>query len=663
MKKTFTLILFSFLFFQISYSQKTNIDSLKNELAKTNIDTVKLSNFIALSNAYLGLYPDTAVIFGKQGLELANKINHIQGKLNILTNLGIAYIYLSMPDTAIRLWEKGLKEAEKVNNLKKQADFANNLAIVYSMLDNFEKSSEYLKQTVEIADKIGYNSRKYSALNTLALNFKNKSVFNIALKYFYQIIDNDSINTEMRANVHNNIAIILGIQKKYRQSNEYFKRAIEGYKSINNLNRELLAESNIVQNYIDTKQYDNAEKLLDKTILIAESNNLKYLLQTLVYKKGVIKYKQHNYKAALRYYSKALLLAEQINKPVNIFRMFLALSRINSKINNFQEAKRYLNKAQKLSKEIKDKVLIRDFYENYADYYEESKLYKQALNYYKQFKSVSDSLSDAIKNEQAEALLVAYETQKKEQKIKLQEKQNQIQKAQIEKQQILIWLIALGAAILILLILLYIFYRSQKQKQEILKLKIEAQENIKKEIAGELHSGVGSELTATILQLENKLGKSPEVENIKNIYRHIRTASHLLALPDFVVSTIEDEINNMVTNFKTDNLEIETGIYSKKGWNDITPFVQQNIYRIVQELFTNSFKHADATNISMQLIRHEDYINLMYEDNGKGYNPDSIKSNHGYKNEILGRTDVLKGTLSDESKIGEGAILNFKFPI
>ncbi len=661
MKKVFLIILF-FTLFNYVYAQQSKVDSLKHVLSETKVDTVKLSTLIALTSSYLGLYPDTAMMYGKQGLELADKINHKKGKLNVITNLGIAYIYLSMPDSAIFLWQEGLKEAEKAGYYKKQADLANNLAIVYSVQNNFEKSSEYLKQTIQIADKIAYNSRKYSALNTLAVNYRNKSAYNIALDYFYQIIQNDSIGKELQADVLNNIAIVLAKQKKYKQSNEYFIRAADAYKDLNNINRELIANINLAQNYIDTKHYDEAEKLVNKIMSTAKKNHLPFI-QEAFYKKGIIEHQQKRYKGALNYYQEALKLAEQKNNTLSVFIYSLALSELNTDMSNFISAKKYLDKAQRIIPILKDKSLFRDFYKIGSGYYEKKGEYKPALNYYKHFKAMSDSLSDVIKNEQSEALFIAYETQKKEQKIKLQEKQNQIQKAEIEKQKAIIWMIVSFAVIFLIAIIAFIVYRNQKQKQEILKLKIEAQENIKKEIAGELHSGVGSELTATILQLENKLGKSPEVEHIKNIYRHIRSASHLLSLPDFVLSTIEDEINNMVTNFKTDSLEIETGIYSKKGWNDIPPFIQQNIYRIVQELFTNSFKHADAANIFMQLIRHDDYINLMYEDDGKGYNPEEIKSSHGYKNEIIGRTQVLKGTLSDESKKGVGTILNFKFPV
>lgn len=119
----------------------------------------------------------------------------------------------------------------------------------------------------------------------------------------------------------------------------------------------------------------------------------------------------------------------------------------------------------------------------------------------------------------------------------------------------------------------------------------------------------------------------------------------------------------MVNNLKTPNLEVKYEVYSKEGWNDVSPFIQQNIYRIVQELFTNSLKHSKATLIDIQISKISNQVNLVFEDNGVGYNPDNIKNRHGYSSEILERTKALNGTLSDDSRIDNGASLVFNYPV
>jgi signal transduction histidine kinase len=162
--------------------------------------------------------------------------------------------------------------------------------------------------------------------------------------------------------------------------------------------------------------------------------------------------------------------------------------------------------------------------------------------------------------------------------------------------------------------------------------------------------------------LKEKIGDTRETQTIANIYNHIRRASHLLSLPDFIATTLEDEINSLVSNFRTiDNLNIETGIYSKNGWKDVSPLIQRRIYSIVRELFLNSMKHSEAKNISVQIVKHDKYITLTYEDDGKGYNPEQIKESKGYK-DIKELVRALDADVIDDSRENEGVILTFKIP-
>ena len=54
------------------------------------------------------------------------------------------------------------------------------------------------------------------------------------------------------------------------------------------------------------------------------------------------------------------------------------------------------------------------------------------------------------------------------------------------------------------------------------------------------------------------------------------------------------------------------------------------IFRIVQELLTNAARHADASNIEIQLARHADYLNVQVRDDGKGFNPAATPNNKSF---------------------------------
>ena len=72
---------------------------------------------------------------------------------------------------------------------------------------------------------------------------------------------------------------------------------------------------------------------------------------------------------------------------------------------------------------------------------------------------------------------------------------------------------------------------------------------------------------------------------------------------------------------------------------------EANIFRIVQELVTNSIKHADATEIKVQLSSRDDTVQLTIEDNGKGYDTNAAqKEGIGLKN-IKSRVDYLNASI------------------
>ncbi|MGN7942880.1 histidine kinase [Virgibacillus sp. 6R] len=83
---------------------------------------------------------------------------------------------------------------------------------------------------------------------------------------------------------------------------------------------------------------------------------------------------------------------------------------------------------------------------------------------------------------------------------------------------------------------------------------------------------------------------------------------------------------------------------------------QLNLYRIVQELLTNAQKHSKAASVLIILVCIKDKIVLHYEDDGVGFEYESLED----KTESMGlsgiseRVKALKGTITINSAIGEG---------
>jgi two-component system NarL family sensor kinase len=88
------------------------------------------------------------------------------------------------------------------------------------------------------------------------------------------------------------------------------------------------------------------------------------------------------------------------------------------------------------------------------------------------------------------------------------------------------------------------------------------------------------------------------------------------------------------------------------------------IYRMVQELVANILKHAKATEIMVQLMMDENSTSLTVEDNGKGFDLNTLqhKNGAGIRN-INYRVQYLNGTLDIDTTPGSGTSVNIQLPI
>jgi signal transduction histidine kinase len=82
----------------------------------------------------------------------------------------------------------------------------------------------------------------------------------------------------------------------------------------------------------------------------------------------------------------------------------------------------------------------------------------------------------------------------------------------------------------------------------------------------------------------------------------------------------------------------------------------------VQELLTNIIKHAEATEVTIQFSEDENMLNVMVEDNGKGFDVNKIKYGLGLTN-IEKRLEKIEGDIVIDSAIGNGTTIILNIPL
>ena len=91
--------------------------------------------------------------------------------------------------------------------------------------------------------------------------------------------------------------------------------------------------------------------------------------------------------------------------------------------------------------------------------------------------------------------------------------------------------------------------------------------------------------------------------------------------------------------------------------------VETVLYRTVQEALTNIVKHAEATRVSILLLRRNASATVVIEDDGKGFDPDAVREEGLGLLGMQERVELHDGRLTVESVPGSGTTLVAEVPV
>ena len=203
-----------------------------------------------------------------------------------------------------------------------------------------------------------------------------------------------------------------------------------------------------------------------------------------------------------------------------------------------------------------------------------------------------------------------------------------------------------------------------KHQEELLHGTILVQEQERKRIAENLHDDIGSKLNALSLYMNQLVQVQsaaasllPDMKKIiKATAETTRRISHELLPPTLENFGLVEAIQELCNTYdQSKDLQVQFSVEEDKGRLQ-DPTVEMNLFRIVQELISNSTRHGKATEISVQLWQGTEKIHLHYRDNGIGFDVAKMQQQKGLgmKN-IYSRLNMIKATMEMESEQEGGA--------
>lgn len=534
-----------------------------------------------------------------------------------------------------KVYKKNASDAKKIKYPLGEAESYSNLSLMSFFSGKFDDNFSYSLQAIAIYEKLNEIEKLATEYGEMGFRM-NKRNPEKALYYMQKGMKISEKNKFQKPllGIYNNYGTLKQRQNELDSALYFFRKCLKIKETIKDSVGIPYSLNNIAEIFIIRKQFAEGKKLFDKSLKIRILRNDKYGIADSYAYLGDLNHAEKKYNVAIVNYYKSLEFS------------------LKYKFNN----------------------LLRHNYKMISECYEYSNNSKAALDAYKKHVFYKDSILNTETNSKIAELEVKFETKNKE---------KQLLEKEIEVKNTRNKLIAVSSLALFIGLIGYLIYRQQKlkniqQKQEF-QLKsaisvIETQNKLHEQrlsISRDLHDNIGAQLTFVISSIDNlKFGNKIKDSKVTNQLTKISdfTRATIIELRDtiwamnnseFVFEDLRSRIFNFIEKAKFAREDVAFKFTIDEALQDIklSSLVGINIYRTIQEAINNAVKYSEANEISVDVTNKNHQIEIKIEDNGKGFDINTIDFGNGLYN-MKKRVEEVAGVLKIESNINRGTIIN-----
>jgi len=482
-------------------------------------------------------------------------------------------------------------------------------------------------------DKIPYDVDLQTDLHIdIGLIYFKLKKFEKAALHYTSLLDKN-INPEQKAQILNNLGIIYIELEDYQTALLYLNSAVKEYSALG-LTEEI------------SKAYNNIGSALERLELSPDS--------------------------VISYYNKAIIIKLKYQDSVGVVAPLLNLSGFYIKNNQYSLAVNYINQLEAFEPYFSNQDLATYYYIK-SVLAEGNHDLSKSFAFFKLFHNYSDSVFLEEKIWRTIEFEQDVELENRQNKITRLEQEHEIDEAKTQQQRITIILISTVSVVAIIILVLFVNYYYNRQRLE-KRLRnrevslasvsnlVRGQEEERLRIAKDLHDGVGNNLamiTAEILKPKGLDNPAYLATLIQQTSEEVRNITHDLMPVAIRKFGLKEALTDLVEKWKhTSSVLIDINF---EGALKLDKNSALTIFRIIQELIKNSITHGQAEYIHLLINQNSKEMNMIYEDNGKGFDLNELKTKEGIGFEnIINRVNYLDGTM-DIKKSSKGLKFSFVF--
>jgi signal transduction histidine kinase len=570
-----------------------------------------------------------------------------------------------------------------VNNQYANARAYNLKGIYLDVKGEYDSALINYKRAIQISIQT-FPNIEGAAYNNIGLIYWNRGDYYEAINNYNKAITLFEMadNKLLQANAQSNIGLIYLDINNADKSNYYFQKSLNLRRQINDEYGISVSYTNLARLYIQHKNYNDAIVILDSAAKLKIKLNDEIGLSNTLYNQADCYYKIGDYEKALTLLKNAEeLCIKNGSESNNLTNIYIGLGEVYVKTAQIQKLQELLDKFKKQIEIRKDERNFQQYYTLLSDYYILKRDNKNALLFYKKADSIYNKIEGIEVKKAINLYETQYQTEKKEKELATA--QLKISNEKLRSKQKNNWLIFLGGSIIIGLAF-FKNYRSKsrfKQKQLSLENQLLQEQSLTKmqeqrlAISRDLHDSLGAQLTFmnTILdslkinsEFNDKTAKKIEYlsEFAENSVAELKSVLWVLNNEDISLHDLKAKLLNFIKNAGEANDDITFNIdFEIKDAYEISGKQAISIFRVTQEIVNNALKHAYATEIKLNIIQHNNLLEINISDNGIGFNLLQEENKSYGINNIKERIKAIEGTLIIDTKINKGAHFNIQIPL
>ncbi|MEI7802163.1 MAG: adenylate/guanylate cyclase domain-containing protein [Bacteroidota bacterium] len=427
MHKLKSLLFLFILFNSVNvFAQNSEADSLLTVLKTEKDDSNKVNTLIALCKNNFSDNLDNALKFGVMAKELADKINFQRGSAYALKNIGIVYYMQGNYPETLDYWNKALVLFRKLNDKIGEANILSNTGTIFFNNGDDTKALEYYLNSLHISEQTGNKLRIASALGNIANVYLNKTAtLDKALEYFMKALP---ISEEVKdKNIMGSIDVGIG------------------------------------EIYLKKEKYDSALFYFQKSLIPYDNTEfIPYSLNDI----GKVYLKKQEFSTAIKYHQDAFDFAKKQDLKLDMVQSLNGLGKNYHLRGDAQLAISTYEQAEEIGKEVGAKYELKEIYEGLAGLFTEGNDFKNAYQYQNLLNAVKDSIYNLESDKKLGTLQFEFDIQKKETKINLLTKDQEIKAKEIARQKLVRNGFIGGFAIVLLFAGVFFLQRNRISKEK-----------------------------------------------------------------------------------------------------------------------------------------------------------------------------------------------------